>query len=227
MRRQIVSRACGVLVALALLAPAVALAAPDNLFGGRVVERRQAWVSIGYPDLEAGVRFPVSEKVDLGPVLRFSYGVAVFATVPNAIAFQPGVRLRWMLIDEGPLTGALVGDLTVSAGIGSTSPSFGVGLLDPGFVMTYRIARRVDLSFGLQAQLGLWVQEDGVYLLGAVPLIFALEFPVVRDVGLGFRFEGGPAFGAGDAPDDVGVPALVTGGVGARVRAVVGASFNF
>jgi hypothetical protein len=213
---------------VALLAAGSAEAAPENVFGGRVVTTRAAWVSAGYPDLEAGVRFPVHPKVDLGPSLRFGVGVAAFAAVPNSIAFQPGLGVRWMLIDSGPLTGALVGDVWVAAGIGTLSPAFGVGLVDPGLILTYRIAQRVDLSFGLQAQLGLWVQDRGVYLLGAVPLILAVEFPVAHDVGLGFRFEGGPAFGAGTLPADVvGVASIAGGGIGARVRGVVGASFRF
>lgn len=215
------------LLALAL-APAAHAADPDNLFGGRVVTSRQGFVSVGYPTITGGLRFPVGTDLDLSVRVRTAYGVGIYAAVPNAVAFDLGLAVRWQLVDAGDLAGAFVAEVWAGAAVGSLPTAGGVGLLSPGWMMTYRAADVVDVDIGLLFQADLWVQQGIPYFVGAVPIVFGAEFRVVDGIVVGLRFEGGPSFVGGQPPRSApGLPGAVGSGVGARMRAVVGLGVVF
>ncbi len=205
----------------------VAQAEPANLFGGRIVPTRQAYVSGGFPYVEGGVRAPFG-GAEFGVRLRLTYGVT-FSPIPTTVAVSPGLDLRLQLMDSGALSGSFVASIDVGIGFPQAPVAVGIGLISPGWLMTYRVADRVDVDFGLRLRDDLWIQGPNVFFLLAVPITLGLEWAPTEKITLGVVFEGGPAFGAalaGGVPT-VAAPVLPVGGVGARVSALFGASFAF
>lgn len=211
---------------LGIAAPARA-DVPANLYGGRIVSSRQAWFGAGFPHFEGGVRVPFGD-FELGARLRFTYGVA-YATIPTTAALVPGVDLRWQLLESGELDGALLASIDLGVGFPQSPVAVGIGLLSPGWLFTYRVEQLVDVDFGLRFYDDLWIQGEDVFFLLALPIVLGLEWAPSPTVNLAFRFEAGPSFGvaAQGAIPIAGAPTLPVGGVGARVTATVGASFNF
>lgn len=209
----------GALALGGLLVAEDAQAAPINFFGGRV-GGRQAYVSAGFADVEGGLYLPVG-PLELKPRFRLGFNplsVAGFAITPEA-----GLDVRWQLIDAGNFTGSLVFgvDLPISIAPGSGAVSVGVGLGQPGLLMTYRIEDVVDLDFGVIVEPVLVLNAGFVGLVLNLPLVVGAEFEVAKDIALGVRVEGGPSITTGAV---FGGPTV---GVGPYVRAVVGASFGF
>lgn len=210
-----------------LLGGAAEAAEPGNLFGGRIVASRQALVAGGFPHVDGGVRVPFGD-FELGVRLRVTYGVA-FSPIPTSAAVTPGLDLRWQLLDSGHLAGALVLSVDVGIGFPQVPVAVGVGLLSPGWLMTYRIEDKVDVDLGVRLRDDLWVQGENIFFLLATPLVLGLEWAPTDRVNLGVTFEGGPAFGAaarGGIPR-AGAPPLPVDGVGARVTVLMGAGFAF
>lgn len=210
-------------LALLFVLPGLAAAAePANVLGGRV-GARAGYVTAGFPDVEGGLVLPLSKKVDLTPRVRFAYYLPVagpFDFGPVTLALEPGVRLRVQLLQAGDLQGALTANVDVGFGLtpGYPDPTFTIGLVEPGWAMTWRVADVVDLDFGIAIEPTLVIPLDGwVTAVVALPLSFGGEFEVADRIAVLARFEGGPAF------------VTAGGGVGYDfvVRGVVGASFGF
>ncbi|MCB9681095.1 MAG: hypothetical protein H6733_06440 [Alphaproteobacteria bacterium] len=208
------------LVLLGLVAGGTARAAddPPNLFGARIGPR-YGYISVGFPDVEGGARFPLG-GVELGVRLRTTLGVVPYSPIPDAVAFQPGLDLRATMFDRGDVTGAFVASLDVGVAV-PNNVSVGVSLLRPGFLFTWRAADVIDIDFGFIVQDDLWVTGGAASLTFAFPVVFGVEYGVTDDITVGVRFEGGPAFTVG-VSNGQGF-----GGVGPRLRGVFGAGFAF
>lgn len=194
----------------------------DNMLGGRVVTHNQLVGTFGYPDLEVGVHLPLFHKFDLTPTFRFAYGQALSPGVPSLAV---GVQARWQLLEAGDLTGSLVASQPFTVGLppfGYASGfgglgygvSFGLGLLHPGFMMTYVIADKVDLDFGLQFNDDLVFGGGTVTFVGSVPVIAGAEANITKDLRVGGRMEGGPYFVTGPGGTYVTGYVRVVAGVG-------------
>ncbi|MCB9664597.1 MAG: hypothetical protein H6732_10835 [Alphaproteobacteria bacterium] len=199
---------------------------PTSFLGGRIAEHRHGYATLGYPDVEGGVRFPRG-RWDISARLRVAYGTPSFSYIPNAVAFLAGTEVRWRVLDSGDLSGVVIASVSAGPAIGAAPVALGLGLLSPGFLVTYRLVDVVDLTVGLQLQADLWVQAGGVFFWGALPIIAGGEIRVGRNVVLGLRAEVGPSFAAGNVypftSASVGTGSLV----GGRVRAVIGAAVDF
>lgn len=199
---------------------------PTSFLGGRIAEHRHGYATVGYPDVEGGVRFPRG-RWDISARLRIAYGTPSFSYIPNAVAFLAGSEVRWRVLDTGDLTGVVVASLSVGPALGAAPPALGIGLVSPGFLVTYRLVDAVDITVGLQLQADLWVQAGGVFFWGALPIIAAGEVRVGRNVVLGLRVEVGPSFAAGAVYPFSGVSVSSGSLVGGRVRASLGAAVDF
>ncbi|MCB9681634.1 MAG: hypothetical protein H6733_09205 [Alphaproteobacteria bacterium] len=200
----------------------------DNLLGGRIVDRRVGYVSLGYADLEGGFRFPLS-MVEVGTRVRLSFPAGCCGGTATPLAATAAFDLRWQLFDNGAVQGSVVASVPVHLGFGPGYPfEVGVGLLHPGWMMTTTIAKRVDVDFGLILHDDLWVAPGAVIFLGSVPIVAGGEVRVTDRISLAFRFEGGPSFALATAAIDVyghGPVTVTGGGVTARIRVLAGATF--
>lgn len=199
---------------------------PANLFGGRIVATPQGYVVGGYPLLEGGARWPFGD-FEVAARLRVGYR-GPFSPTPTSIAMAPGVGLRWQLVDVGELDGAFVATVDLALGAPEAPVGVGVGLISPGWAMTYRVEDLVDVNFGVRLAADLWVQGDDVLLLLALPIGLGLEWSPKEGVQLGFDLQVGPSIGVAAAGDaDPGDARGAVAGVGARLQVLVGAGFAF
>lgn len=212
-------------LACALALPAEAQEA-ENFLGGRVVARRVGWFTAGFPDVEGGVRFPQGAW-DVAVRLRVAYGGGGFSGTPNAVSLLPGVHVRWQLLTSGALTGTLTASIHVGAALGDGEEALGIGLLHPGWLLSYRVGALVDVTVGLVVQPDLWVQGGGAYLWLATPIVAGVELRASTRLQVGLRLEAGPSFLFGDT-SAIGAPRPPPGAiVSGRIRAVAGLGVAF
>jgi hypothetical protein len=212
-------------VAAAIFASSPAFAG-DTLFGGESVKQNQGYVEAGFPFLEGGVRLSMSDKFELRPFFQFSYGgFGGIGLGVGVIGLNPGVGIRYQLLDTGNLHGSLAFQLMVSMNFGTGgfgAPGgfiFGLGLGNPAWMMDYEvIPDTLYIDWGIRFEPFLAFGGGGAQFFGFIPLIVGIEGQVTDTVQLGFRLEGGPAFGTFG-----GFGVGVTGGV----RAIVSAGFRF
>lgn len=194
----------------------------DNLFGARPVSGTQLVVSAGFPDVELGVRVPIAGTrgaVDLMPRARFTYASGL---TPGVLEATLGIDLRWRVFDQGRLTGAVIGSLPVHLAPGPRGAvGVGVGLLWPGFMLTWEIEGAVDVDVGFQFQDDLYVLPGEVAFSGRVPLLLGMGVELATGWQLGVRTEVGPSFGTPGF-----APARPTA-VGPAFRLVVGVGWTF
>jgi hypothetical protein len=199
---------------------------PANLFGGRIVGTPQGYVVVGYPTIEGGARWPFGD-LEVTARLRVGYR-GPFSTTPTSVAMAPGVGLRWQLLEMGELDGAFVATVELALGAPEVPVGVGVGLVSPGWAMTYRVEDRVDVNFGVRLDADLWVQGDDVLLLLAVPVGLGLEWSPKTGIQLGFDLRVGPSAGiAAAGQPDPGDARAAVAGVGARLQVLLGAGFAF
>jgi len=212
-------RGVWVLLASLLASPAQA-GIGDNLFGARVVDQLQFTLQVGYPDVQVGLRVPVSRDVELTPRARFAWARGTFV---GALEGSLGVDLRAQLLDQGRMTLAVVGSLPVHlAALDNGELGVGIGLLWPGFMLTWEIEGVVDLDLGVQVQDDLYILPGGnVGFHGRVPLIAGFEVELATGLQLGLLVEGGPGFGT-----VIQGPASV-GAVRPHLRVVAGFGYSF
>ena len=209
---------------LALLISGVAEATPrGNVLGGRLVERKTGYASVGFADVELGWRVPIRNRIEIGGRLRFHYPAGAFSSSPSPIVTAAALDLRLQLLKGRYLSGSLVASLPLQVGWG-TGAAAGIGLLHPGFLVTYAILDVVDFDLGIQFQPDLWfLQNPNPIFVAALPIVIGLSGDISERVNLGFRFEAGPAFGVFGEQRS---PFASTANAWARVRAVLGVSFH-
>lgn len=212
-------------LASAVAWPAAAHAAPNNFLGGRTGERN-GYVTAGFADVEGGIFLPVG-PLEIKPRLRVGFLPSFAQPGVLTVSFEPGADIRFQVLDAGDLSGSIVGgiDLPVSLPLAAGAvgtPFVGMGLIQPGWMMTYRVENVVDLDFGLIFEPILSFVPGAIGFTANIPFVFGAEFEVDTDIVLGARFEAGPAIGVG------GTGFGVTGtAVGVYFRGLVGASFGF
>lgn len=199
---------------------------PANLFGGRIVGTPQGYVVAGYPTVEGGARWPFGD-LEVTARLRVGYR-GPFSTTPTSVSMAPGVGLRWQLLEMGELDGAFVATVELALGAPEVPVGVGVGLVSPGWAMTYRVEDLVDVNFGVRLDADLWVQSDDVLLLLALPVGLGLEWSPKAGIQLGFDLRLGPSVGIAAAGEpDPGDARAAVAGVGARLQVLLGAGFAF
>ncbi len=178
------------------LALAAVLAAPavhaDNFFGGRIVDDTTLRVGAGFPQVEVGATFNVAvPELDISPRLSLAFGRDMAVACCHV---ELAGDVRYEVYRDGPLTGALM--LSLPVGIDTTGPYVSVGVLWPGFALTFSAGTDIDIDFGVQLQSSLLFETATVLQLWADAFV-GLSYAVTPSFSIGFRADVGPDIYAG------------------------------
>lgn len=160
----------------------------ENVLGGRIVEDTTLYVGVGFPQLELGAKFQLNPDLDIGA--RFSMEFARLLET-YCCHLQVAADFRYRVIDDGPLQASLL--FSVPLGGLTSTGTFSLGLLWPGFAGSYQISPDLDFDFGLQIQTTLYFDAT-TNIQAWVDVFLGLTYQASDFVMLGFRFDIGPDF---------------------------------
>lgn len=231
----------------AVAAPKTLPGLGDNFMGGRTVNRIQGHAQLGYSEMRFGVRIPMGVgglTLEIVPDMRFQFpdspvafsltGVPKVGSQNKVFTWSLGVGIRLQVVKKGPFAGAFTARLPLHFAFG-TGPLngafvFGLGVLQPGFMMTYSVINKVDINFGLtfeddiavagNANSGL-AQGASIANLG-LPMRIGTEIQVIPKLQFAFTVEAGPAFEV----TSTGLAAPTTFITG-RLRVLAGVAYSF
>ncbi len=185
------------------------------LKGGRtlgVESPNAARAEIGWPGMKITYVLPVSQSLDISPQFGFVYGHNLRADI---VGFEPGVEIKWNVMQRGAWSLALVADPSLLVWVPTDGSEGNVGLRlgGPGLLAGWQAGSRLNLFGGIRAPMRTGLVPDQSFTI-----------PVLGDLGaeMGFyqdedimvqgqaQISLGPEFCFGDSCEDTQMGAQMT-----------------
>lgn len=138
----------GLLSVLGLAEPARAM---TSLLGGRTLGLREdqaARVEMGWPGIRLTYLLPFTEELDVSPQFGLVYGHNLRG---GLVGYEPGVEVRWRLLDRGPWSLAFLSDPAVLLWIPTDGTDGQLALrAGPGLVAGFQAGRSIQVFSALR-----------------------------------------------------------------------------